>query len=440
MKTYSSSVYVNLEKCTGRMTCMRVCPTEAIRIRSGKAELIAERCIDCGECIRVCPSRAIIPATDSFSDLSHFKYTVAIPSPVLYGQFGRDVTPEMIQTALQKTGFNEVADVTGACEAVSLAIREHLEKYRLRKPLISSFCPTVVRLIQVKYPDLAELVVGFESPKEIVAREVKAHRSKELGLKEEEIGAIYLTPCPSKMIDIKFHPRKEKPFIDGAISIAEIYSSIVAIMAEMKSSVPKTSMNNVSGIGLEWTMLGGQTASLQMENSLAVDGLKNVIRTFEDIENGRLRDIDYIECHSCPEGCIGGSLTVENPYVSRSNLIRLEKRYGDQPTRDREEIRKLYNEKYFFIERRLPEGPRKRLDENITKAIEKMRKKDAIYRNLPQINCGCCGAPNCGAFAEDVVQGMAEITDCIFIYQERLKATGQEMLQLLKKKPGYIKE
>ncbi len=441
MKTYSSSVYVNPEKCNGRMMCMRICPTEAIRVRNGKAEMIVEQCIDCGECIKVCPNRAIIPATDSFSDMSHFKHTVAIPSPVLYGQFGRDVTPEMIQGALQKLGFNEVVDITGACEAVSLAIREHLENYTLRKPLISSFCPTIVRLIQVKYPDLAELVVPFESPKEIVAREVKAQRSKELGLKEDEIGAIYLTPCPSKMIDIKFHPRKEKSFIDGAISIAEIYSSVVALMAEMRNvTPPEVSMSNVSGIGLEWTMLGGQTASLQMENSLAVDGLKNVIRAFEDIENGRLRDIDYIECHSCPEGCIGGSLTVENPYVSRSNLIRLMKRYGDEPKRSREEIQGLYNEKYFFTERRLPATPRQRLDENITKAIEKMRKKDAIYRNLPQINCGCCGAPNCGAFAEDVVQGVAQITDCIFIYQERLKATGQEMLRLLNKKPGYIKD
>jgi iron only hydrogenase large subunit-like protein len=440
MKSYSSSVYVNLEKCSGRMMCMRVCPTEAIRVRGGKAELIAERCIDCGECIKICPNRAIIPATDSFSDLSHFKYTVAIPSPVLYGQFGRDDTPELIQAALMKLGFSEVADVTGACEAVSLAIREHLEHYTGRKPLISSFCPTIVRLIQVKYPDLAELVVPFESPKEIVAREAKAQRSKELGLKQEEIGVIYLTPCPSKMIDIKFHPRKEKSFIDGAISIAEIYSSIVVLMAEMKNATPDTSMNNISGIGLEWTMLGGQTASLQMENSLAVDGLKNVIRAFEDIENGRLRDIDYLECHSCPEGCIGGSLTVENPYVSRSNLIRLKKRYGDEPKRSSEEIRKLYREKYFSTERRLPVGAHQRLDENIAKAIEKMRKKDAIYRNLPQINCGCCGAPNCSAFAEDVVQGSAEVTDCIFIYQERVKATGQEMLRLLKKKPGYIKE
>jgi iron only hydrogenase large subunit-like protein len=437
---HSSSVYVNVEKCNGRMMCMRICPTEAIRVRSGKAEMIAERCIDCGECIKVCPNRAIIPATDSFADLSHFKYTVAIPSPVLYGQFGRDVTPEMIQRALRELGFNEVADVTGACEAVSLAIREHLEHYTGRKPLISAFCPTIVRLIQVKYPDLAELVVPFESPKEIVAREVKAQRSKELGLTAEEVGALYLTPCPSKMVDIKLHPRKERSFIDGAISISEIYSSLVAILGEMRSVPAETTINHVSGIGLEWTMLGGQTASLQMENSLAVDGLKNVIRTFEDIENGRLRDIDYIECHSCPEGCIGGSLTVENPYVSRSNIIRLRKRYSDEPTRSEEEIRKLYEGRYFFTQRRLPVAALKGLDDNIATAIEKMRKKNAIYRNLPQIDCGCCGAPNCAAFAEDVVQGLSEVTDCVFIYQERLKATGEEMLRLLNKKPGYIKE
>jgi len=35
------------------------------------------------------------------------------------------------------------------------------------------------------------------------------------------------------------------------------------------------------------------------------------------------------------------------------------------------------------------------------------------------MDCGCCGAPTCLSFAEDVVRGEAQLTDCIFLAQTR---------------------
>ena len=49
---------ITSEKCTGCGTCTDVCPTEAIIIENGKAE-ITLGCIDCGACPRVCPEGAI---------------------------------------------------------------------------------------------------------------------------------------------------------------------------------------------------------------------------------------------------------------------------------------------------------------------------------------------------------------------------------------------
>lgn len=46
------------EKCTGCGTCTDVCPTEAIIIQDGKAEITMD-CVDCGACVRVCPEGAI---------------------------------------------------------------------------------------------------------------------------------------------------------------------------------------------------------------------------------------------------------------------------------------------------------------------------------------------------------------------------------------------
>lgn len=49
---------VTTEKCTGCGSCADVCPTEAIIIENGKAE-ITMQCTDCGACTRVCPEGAI---------------------------------------------------------------------------------------------------------------------------------------------------------------------------------------------------------------------------------------------------------------------------------------------------------------------------------------------------------------------------------------------
>ncbi|MBC7319639.1 4Fe-4S binding protein, partial [bacterium] len=53
-----SMIKINRELCKGCIDCIRVCPTEALRVRQGKAILLEDRCIDCGECITVCPEHA----------------------------------------------------------------------------------------------------------------------------------------------------------------------------------------------------------------------------------------------------------------------------------------------------------------------------------------------------------------------------------------------
>ena len=36
-----------------------------------------------------------------------------------------------------------------------------------------------------------------------------------------------------------------------------------------------------------------------------------------------------------------------------------------------------------------------------------------LKEQLPGIDCGSCGAPNCRAFAEDVIKETAELDDCL---------------------------
>ncbi|HRR89939.1 MAG TPA: 4Fe-4S binding protein, partial [Eubacteriales bacterium] len=81
------TVVLNTERCKGCVTCMKRCPTEAIRVRHGKASVNYEKCIGCGECVRICPYHAKQAAYDAFETINDYKYKIAIPAPSLFGQF-----------------------------------------------------------------------------------------------------------------------------------------------------------------------------------------------------------------------------------------------------------------------------------------------------------------------------------------------------------------
>ena len=119
MKDYKHSVSLDVSKCKGCTTCLKRCPTEAIRIRDGRAVISSARCIDCGECIKVCPYKAKKATHDPLSCINDYKYTVALPAPSLYGQFDNMTSIDYIIDGLFKMGFDDVFEVAKAAEMVS---------------------------------------------------------------------------------------------------------------------------------------------------------------------------------------------------------------------------------------------------------------------------------------------------------------------------------
>ena len=115
---------LDVEKCTGCTTCVRRCPTEAIRIVDGHAQINDERCIDCGECIRVCQHNAKKAMCSKLEHHMDHKWKIALPAPSLYGQFnGLEDVDEVLQGLLD-IGFDEVYEVAKAAELVSAYTRE----------------------------------------------------------------------------------------------------------------------------------------------------------------------------------------------------------------------------------------------------------------------------------------------------------------------------
>ena len=416
------SIHITKDKCIGCVHCLSACPTKAIRIRDGKAVIIDELCIDCGECLRVCPYEAIHSHTTSFAALDAFDYKVAIPSTVLYGQFGGTTLPTEILSALRRIGFDEVYDLSSICELNCAATEEYLAEHPRPRPFITSTCPVVVRLIQRRYPSLCGQILPIEPPREIAAKILRTILPKALKKPPERIGIIHLTPCSAKMVSINSPATLDKSYLDGAIAIRDIYPQILNALRKsqedslMRHLFPETQF---SGIGMGWSLSGGETRGLKNHRAVAVSGVVDTMRVLDQVESGLLQDIDILECTVCPDGCIGGPLEVENRFLAKSRILQLVDAAGERAIVDPKDVSRLYHRNFLSFDHPAAAVEPRPLDRDPAQAIRKAKRREKIFAGLPRKDCGICGAPDCRTLADDIVRGQARIEDCPFIRKEK---------------------
>ena len=423
MDRFFHSVTLEQEKCVGCTNCIKRCPTQAIRVRGGKAQIISERCIDCGECVRVCPHHAKKASHDSLSMLDGFRWKVAIPAPALYGQFNHLDDIDVVLTGLLEMGFDQVFEVSRAAEIVSDATRRILAGGHVKKPVISSACPAVVRLIRVRFPDLCEHVLPLKAPMEVAAMLAREEAVKQTGYAPEEIGVFFLSPCAAKVTDVRVPIGIERSNVDGVLAISDIYPRLLSRMNHLDKIQP---LSRSGIIGVSWSSIGGEAAGLLNENHLAADGIDNVIKVLEELEDEKLQELDFIELNACAGGCVGGIFTAENGYVARARIQRLRKYRPVSCNRleDAGPPRRLeWTEKLEF-------APVMKLAENVEDAMRLMQEIDRIGERLPGLDCGSCGAPTCRALAEDVVRGLARETDCIFLMRRQIQQIAAQLCKI----------
>ncbi len=428
--SYFHSVKLDEDLCRGCTSCIKRCPTEAIRVREGRAKIIAERCIDCGECIRICPQHAKLAITDPLECLKKYKYPVALPAPSLYGQFGSKVTVNQIIEGLLEIGFCQVKEVAYGAELVSRATVDFLRQNRFPKPAISSACPAVLRLVQVKFPELINNLVPINSPMETAAIVARSEMEKE-GFPPDEVGIFFISPCAAKVTAVKNPIGTGVSAVDGVIGISELFGPLSKAINNIKK-VPNLQKSTGDGIG--WAMTGGEGRLLSDILYLAVDGIANVSKVFEEAVMGKLKGVEFIEGLACVGGCVGGPLTVVNPFVAKARIQSL---VQENPGKKIE--LPLYPDwrDLLWRDKVTPRGVL-RLDEDMGVAIQKMEAMECITRELPGLDCGSCGAPTCCALAEDIVQGQADEVDCVFKLREKVTQLAEIMVEISSKMPPSI--
>lgn len=436
---YYHSVQLNREKCQGCVSCVKLCPTEAIRVRNGKAEILADRCIDCGACASGCPYHAFTVKTDMLEGLSKFAYNIVLPAPSLYSQFPANVPLEDIWQGLQNLGFDEIFDVSLASEYIAKEIESYLKNYTGgRKPLISSTCPAVMRLIQVKFPELIKQVVPVLAPVEAAAIYVKREAAARKQLPTELIGVWFISPCPSKETNIRQSVDVQHTELTGSFSLSEIYGLLLKNMGGSHELNVRTG----SSYGLAWGTYGGELASAGISNGLAIHGIDNVYEILEQISMNKMPQLDYVECNACQGGCLGGLLTAENKFVAESNLRQRIRQLREQEPADRQKTmtRTMVLQDFpasAAYRKRLVPRPMMQLDDDIMEAMKKFERMEEVLCSLPGLDCGACGAPSCQGLAEDIVQGKAHEIDCIFKLRASVHKLSQGMLELAKQIPIY---
>ncbi len=409
----SHSVTLDISKCKGCTNCIKRCPTEAIRVRDGHAIIKEDKCIDCGECIRLCPYKAKKATYDKFEDFAHYKYKIALPAPTLYGQFNDIEDVDYILSALLECGFDAVYEVAKAAELITDQTRRYMKSNDLPKPIISSACPAIVRLISLRFPFLVENLLPIMPPIEYAARKAREEaRTAHPELTDDDICVLFISPCPAKISYIKNPIGVEETAVNGGLAISDFYFKLRSKIKEIDN--PKA-MSSTGIIGLNWASSGGESTSLLSDKYLAADGIENCIQVLDEIENGTMNDLEFVELNACIGGCVGGTLTVENPFIAKARIRSLRKYLPVSGNRI-QESEALEND--IFYNSSIEDNKADRLCEDRFTAIAKMAEIEEIYRDLPHLDCGSCGAPNCHALAEDIVRNDAKISDCLIKLRE----------------------
>ena len=433
--TKKHSVLLKKEKCEGCTNCVKGCPTKAIRVHQGKAWIKEDLCIDCAECIRACEYHAKYTKTSQMEKIMKSDYPVLLIPPSFYSQFSANISAQKIKMAIQNLGFKAVYDVADAAAALSRRTIDFLNNNS--GSYISTSCPVIVRLIKLQFPDLIEMLIPLKSPVELIAERIERKYKEEKNIAPE---IFFLTPCPAKLTTVKRAIGQESSFLSGAIGVENIYQNIYESLSDINLDQKEEEMINLATI---WGSEGGEESILkswQDINTLSVSGIKEVKKLLNEIERNNIPEaIRYFELTSCVDGCIGGVLNVINPFQAQFNLEKRIKNIRKTIKKENLKLNKKGNEAYNFV---LPEKIKadnvSKLDKDFKKAMEKLEQLQKEIEDLPGLDCAACGAPDCKTFAEDIVNGLANKSDCIFMLRNRISELAGDLCNLSNELPPVM--
>ena len=302
MKQVVSYKRSNCKKC---IKCVKECPMDAISIVNEQVIIDENKCINCDICIQACNQKLLqVKHIDLKDFLNQYDYNIAlIPTAILSDLKNYDEIKN-IAHAIKEFGFDEVveySDIEGTL--YKQALKDSIGK---NKVMITSFCPTINKLIINEYPTLIDHLLPYDYPVEIAAKKLRDKYA------DKKIGIYSLCECVGKLSLAKYPFGNEESNIDYALSISKLFPQINHLKNDLQEDIE---FNRLGIESIVSDLYGKDNLSI-----ISVEGLSQIRKVLDLVEFDQLKHIDLLALFNCFQGCIGGYYLWSNPFEGCFNI------------------------------------------------------------------------------------------------------------------------
>lgn len=322
---------IDQEKCIKCGKCKAICPYDAIShqvrpcavacgvsaIKSdnkGRAVIDTDLCVSCGQCMVSCPFGAIADKSQIFQLIRAMQSGVTMiaqVAPAFAGQFGPNVTADMLKTALKELGFAEVYETAIGADLGAIAEAEHYVKEVAsgnQAFSLTSCCPSWSVLAKKFFPETIDKISSELTPMVATARIIKEEHP--------DAKVVFIGPCASKKLEAS--RRTVRSDVDFVITFEELTGMFEAkgILLDEIQAVFK--MQDATGAGRGYGVAGGVSSAIEAcikeyypdveVNIEHAEGLSECKKMLLLAKAGKKNGC-MIEGMACPGGCIAGAGT-----------------------------------------------------------------------------------------------------------------------------------
>lgn len=372
------------DSCKNCIKCVKTCPMDAISIVNEQVIIDKDKCIDCDICIQACDQKVLrVKQVDLQEALKKHDFNIALISTAILSDLKTYQEIKNIAHAIKKFGFDEVvqySDIEG--KLYKQALKDSVGKHKV---MLTSFCPTINKLIKNDYPTLIDHLLPYDYPIEIAAKKLRAK------YKDKNIGIYSLCECVGKLTLAKKPFDNDKSNIDYALSISQMFPQINKLKDDQQEDIE---MNKYGVKSIVSDLYGNRDLSV-----ISVEGLPQIRKVLDLIEFDQLKHADLIALFNCYQGCIGGYYLWSNPFEGCFNIESMigecHKDMADLDETDYKKIHTINSDEKSFKER-----------------LAWFNKVNAILETLPQFDCGSCGFANCRGLASRIASGEVDDSLC----------------------------
>jgi iron only hydrogenase large subunit-like protein len=398
------------DKCKLCYACIKVCPSDAIKVTDGHAKIIPERCIACGSCYRVCPYDAI-EYLDGKKTVRGFlqsdEEVIAICAPSISGEFNDITNYRSFVGMIKALGFTRVCEVSFGSDLIGLEYRNMFDNFK-GKYFITANCPAVVNYVEMLHPDLLDNMAPLVSPMVATSAVVRQKYGK-------HVRVVYIGPCIAAKDEAKKFDEDSR--IDVVLTFVELrqmfkdagvnennveYADFDPPIGGKGSLFP-ISRGMFQAVGINENLLTGRLIDTNGSGNV-----KDALEEFEQFTELK----QHLDLFHCDGSCIMGPGTSKGSkkFLRRSLVINYTKKRltsWDKSEWDNNvnEYQALpFKRKFENRDIRQPEPP----EEEVQEVLQKLG-KDALEG---EGGCGSCGYDSCRDFAVAVCNGHARLEMC----------------------------